>query len=112
MSYFYFYKTVLFCPKKNNENFSFDEISLIQVVYDDKSDNFHTVIGGYHYETIDSKIPVRFKIIGEFLFKLKNHPKNPVPCKINVIEEIPHNVIIGEEGFIPKHIRIGNNQDI
>lgn len=100
----------MFCLKKSNENFSFDKISLTQVVNDDKSDDFRSVIGGYHFETIDSKIPVKFKTIGEFLFKLKNHPNNPAPCKINVIEEIPHNVVLGEEGFIPKHLKIGKNK--
>ncbi|RNA39086.1 hypothetical protein BpHYR1_016858, partial [Brachionus plicatilis] len=105
-------ETVLFCPKKSSEHLSFEKIGLIQVVNDDSGNNLHPVVGGYHYESVDTKIAIKFRIIGEFLFKLIDHPSNYVTCKIKVFEERPLNVIIGEEGFQPKSLKIDEGTSI
>lgn len=77
------------------------------MVYDDTGEKLRPVVGGYLFENIVAKIPIKFRTIGEFLFSLKDHPNSPSPCKVKVVEERPINVILGEDGFNPKSIKIG-----
>ncbi|CAF0781764.1 unnamed protein product [Brachionus calyciflorus] len=98
--------------KKKTENFSYENIGLVQVVPDDNGENFRPVVGGYIFEQLDAKITLKFKVIGEFLFKLKNHPSNPAPCKVKVVHEVPLNASIADDGFHPKIIKIDEGQSI
>lgn len=96
----------------SNENndivVNWEEVYIIEVLGDEVIDGkYRTVIGGNVSDRSPDRFTVKFKLRGEYYFKLVNHPKNPPLCKIKVVEEIPLSFLITEEGFLPRVIRIG-----
>jgi hypothetical protein len=83
--------------------------SILQVIDDDSSGKFRPVIGGFSSGKPSSKgnVAFNFKIIGEFKFKIYNHPKDPPPCIISVTDEQPISAQLFDDGFRPKYIKIG-----
>lgn len=83
--------------------------SVIQVIEDDIEGRYRPVIGGFNSgkPTIKASYAINFKLMGEYKFKIKNHPKDPLPFTVNVIEEQPINAQITDDGFYPKFIKIG-----
>lgn len=84
-------------------------MSIVQVVNDDIEGKYRPVINGYESGLLNSKYVIKFKLIGEYMFKLQNHPKSPPLLRIKVIEEQPISLVITDDGFLPKTIRIGKN---
>lgn len=87
-----------------------EDCSLVQVVSSDDS-SYRPVVGGYQYDRIgDAKIVIKFKLSGEYYFKLSNHPsgQNLSVLKVTVLPEQPLNLLITDEGFLPRIIRIGS----
>ena len=83
-----------------------EQLSLVQVVNDDIEGKYRPVINGYESGLLNNKYVIKFKLIGEYLFKLQNHPKSPPLARIKVIEEQPISLAITDDGFLPKIIRI------
>ena len=97
---------------QSNENndvvVNWDELFIIEVCGDEVIDGkYRPVIGGYQSDKSPDRFLVKFKLTGDYYFKLANHPKNPSLCKIKVVEEQPLSFLITEEGFLPRIIRIG-----
>ena len=90
---------------------SLEECSIVQVINSDESGHvYKPVVGGYKFTRIgDEKVLVKFKLAGDYWFKLTNHPstQNLPLLKVSVVPEEPLNLIITDEGFLPKIIRIG-----
>lgn len=90
---------------------SLEECSIVQVINSDESGHvYKPVVGGYKFTRIgDEKVLVKFKLAGDYWFKLTNHPstQNLPLLKVSVVREEPLNLIITDEGFLPKIIRIG-----
>lgn len=88
-----------------------EECSIVQVIVSDESSStYKPVTGGYRYDRIgDEKVLMKFKLAGEYWFKLVNHPSNQnLPLlKVLVVPEEPLNLIITDDGFLPRIIRIG-----
>ena len=76
---------------KNEED---DEIAIVQIINDEVEGQYRPVIGGYHSENMSEKFTVRFKLVGDYYFKLINHPNNPGICKIKIVEEKPLSLLI------------------
>ena len=107
-------KSILGQPDVPNENVGPDELvdaieqlSIVQVVNDDIEGKYRPVINGYESGLLNMKYVIKFKLVGEYLFKLQNHPKSPPLCRIKVVEEQPISLVITDDGFLPKTIRIG-----
>ena len=92
----------------DDDEFSVESASIIQVVMDDMEGKFRPVINGYKPERMNNKAIIKFRITGEYLFQLEDHPKNPPPVKIKVVEEQPLSLMISDDGFLPRIVRIGN----
>jgi hypothetical protein len=85
-----------------------EQASILQVVYDDVDNKYYPVINGYETGPLSSNYTLKFKLKGVYLFKLVNHPNNPPPIKIKVLDEQPFLINVTDEGFFPRIIRIGN----
>ena len=94
--------------EQDDEIDSLEQLSLVQVVNDDIEGKYRPVINGYESGLLNNKYVIKFKLIGEYLFKLQNHPKSPPLARIKVIEEQPISLAITDDGFLPKIIRIGS----
>ncbi len=88
---------------------SLDKVYVTQVINDDAEGKYRQVMRGYQSGPLTSKYTIKFKAMGDYIFKLQNHPKNPPVMKIKVVEEQPISVVITDEGFVPRIIRIGLN---
>ena len=84
-----------------------EKASIIQVVYDEVDNKYYPVINGYETGLLSSNYTMKFKLKGIYLFKLINHPNNPPPIKIKVLDEQPIQINITEEGFFPRIVKIG-----
>lgn len=84
-----------------------EKASILQVVHDEIDNKYFPVINGYETGPLSSNYTIRFKLKGIYLFKLVNHPNNPPPIKIKVLDEKPLLVNVTEEGFFPRIVRIG-----
>ena len=113
---FSLFKSVVFLIDKrkstSNENndivVDWNEVYIIEVVGDEAIDGkYRPVCGGNQSDRSPDRFNVKFKLAGDYYFKLVNHPKNPPLCKIRVTEEQPLSFLITEEGFLPRIIRIG-----
>jgi hypothetical protein len=98
----------------SNENndivINWNEVFIIEVIGDDPVDGkYRPVNGGFQSDKSPDRFIVKFKLSGDYYFKMANNPKNPPLCKIRVIEEQPLNFLITEEGFLPRIIRIEEN---
>ena len=104
-------------PKGNEENkesdvkINLEETWIVEVMKDDVEGKYKPVVGGFQSEKLTSQFQVKLKTIGEYLFKLQNHPSNPKLCKIKVVENQSLTYLITEEGFLPRVIRIGQNKN-
>lgn len=67
------------------------------------------MLGGYNSGKPSSKGigAFSFKLVGEFKFKIYNHPKDPPPCIISVTDELPISAQVFDDGFRPNYIKIG-----
>ena len=93
---------------EENEEFNLEDIYIIQVIQEDVDNKYRQVVGGFHSQKNFDRHLVHFKTLGDYIFKLKNHPANPALCKIKVVDDQNLSFIITEDGFLPKIIRIGN----
>lgn len=80
---------------------------MLQVVNDEAEGKYRPVIGGYENSKLSSRCIFKFKLSGEYLFKLVNHPRNPPLLKVKVLPEQPLNIIITDDGFLPRIVQIG-----
>ena len=83
-----------------------DDVFVLQVIPDETEGKFRPVVGGFQSGPLTTKYVVQFKLVGEFLFKLVNHPLNPV-LKVKVLQEQPTTIVITDDGFVPKIVKIG-----
>ena len=84
-----------------------EKASIIQVIHDEIEDKYLPVVGGYVTGQLDANYTIRFKLVGLYLFKLINHPRDPPPIKIKVSEEQPLLIDITDQGFFPRIVKIG-----
>ena len=96
---------------KSKNKFSLDlnsGVSLLQVVPDDADGSFRPVIGGYKYDQIDGRVIVKFKAVGQYTFIVMNTDQTNYspPIRVSVELEQPWQLLITDEGFMPKIIRI------
>ncbi len=83
--------------------------SILQVIDDEIEGKYRHVIGGFNSGKayLKGTVAFNFKLIGEYKFKVNNHPKDPPACIIFVNEEQPIHAQITDDGFQPKFIKIG-----
>jgi hypothetical protein len=86
----------------------------MQVITDD-SNNFRPVIGGYVFENIDTRVTIKFKATGEFLFIATNNNSSDSfsdPIRITVTEEQPIPLLVNDDGFMPKVIQVDEGASV
>ena len=91
---------------------SLESVQLVQVVPEDGDGKCRPVIGGYESSNLNEKYTITLKHVGEYLFKLLNHPANPPMLRITVVPEQPTSILITDDGFMPKIIQIDEGTSI
>jgi plastocyanin len=95
---------------ERNENN--DAIDIVQVISSDIDGQYRPVVGGYRNQDGHNRLSAKFKLAGDYFFKLLNHPKNPPICKVTIKEEDTLTFIITDNGFMPRVIRIEEHTTI
>jgi len=93
-----------------NENS--DPIDILQVVSSDVEGQFRPVVGGYRNQPGQNRLSAKFKLPGDYFFKLLNHPEDPPVCRVIVKEEDVLTFLITDNGFMPRVIRIEEHTTI
>lgn len=90
-----------------------DDVFVLQVIADEAEGKFRPVVGGFQSGQLNAntRYVVQFRLVGEFLFKLVNHPSNPV-LKVKVLQEQPTTVVITDDGFVPKIVKIDEGHSV
>ena len=88
-----------------------DDVFVLQVIADETEGKFRPVVGGFQSGQLTTRYIVQFRLIGEFLFKLVNHPANPV-LKVKVLAEQPTTIVITDDGFVPKIVKIDEGHSV
>ena len=92
-------------PRNENN----EDIVIVQIVCDEIDNVNRVVVGGYRSKPNSDRLSVKFKLPGDYTFKLYNHAENPPICKIKITEEPPLTFLINDNGFLPRIIRVGKN---
>lgn len=103
--------------KKAQFSMPLGNVSLQQVVedVDEESGSYRPVIGGYQCKNVTSRVTIKFKVAGEYMFVAAsgdNSSQYSPPIKIIVVEEQPVSLLVNEEGFLPKIIRVEEGTSI
>ncbi len=93
---------------KSSYKLELTNVTLMQVVSDDFDNSYRPVIGGYQFANMDSRQVIKFKAVGQYMFVAHNTDSSNFcpPIRIKVLDEQPIALLVNDDGFLPKVIRI------
>jgi hypothetical protein len=84
------------------------KITIMQVVRDDVDHTYRQAVGGHKFVDMDSRVIVKFRAVGQYTFVAFNTETSNYspPLRVQVLEEQPISLLINDDGFLPKIIRV------